>query len=691
MVRQNKKGKISISIKGKLLIGFAVPLVCSVIVGMVAYSLAASGMSKNYEDSMSKAMTMAMDYLDFGFESAVSQSEQLYYNTDLMKLATGAIYNDWTRNEIADDTRLDLSIKKRGNEFVENMYIIPGKNLSVISADEADVVVPGFYEELENAKEADCLESLSGDWIGTHEHIDSVLKEFHPGYSPNNYACSYIRPMTTKRACIVVDYSSNAIARVLQDLNLGEKSLSAFITADGRELLLQGDKVVTEGDFSFVNQSYFKDAMSENAAMVIDYVKHENEDWLFMVSRSNKNGSAICAMIPVSKVNTGANAIRQVTFVTVFLSCIIAIVVSIFIIAGITYTINQIGKKLKVVSGGDLTVTINENRGDEFSVLVKNISDMIKNSRNLIVQVLKTTENVSASTNSLADASASISESNDQIAAAVEEMDTGINQQAHDSQNCLALMDELSRKITLAVDTVRNMNVITNDTKDIISEGMTTMDELSVKSSDTTNITRNVMANIKNLEQSLEEVEKFVATINNIAEETSLLALNASIEAARAGEAGRGFAVVAQSVSNLSDGTIEASRHIQNVMQQIKEFANETVSVAAQAEDIVSRQAETVNNTIDVFGNMNNYLEGLIREIDSLEKNIESMEKHRNDTLTAVESISTVSQETAASVSVVNDSLKKQRAMAGNLHKSTVELEERARELTEAVNAFKIE
>ncbi|MGN0513922.1 MAG: methyl-accepting chemotaxis protein [Lachnospiraceae bacterium] len=690
-MKQNEKGKISISIKGKLLIGFAVPLICSIIVGMVAYSLAASGMSKNYEDSMSKAMTMAMEYLDFGFESAVSQSEQLYYNTDLMKLATGAIYNDWTRKEIADDTRLDLSIKKRGNEFVDNMYIIPGKNLSVISAYEENVVVPGFYEELEKSKEASCLESLSGNWIGSHEYIDSVLKEFYTGYSQNNYACSYIRPMTTKRACIVVDYSSDAIARVLQNLNLGDKSLSAFITADGRELLLNGDKVATEGDFSFVNQTYFKDAMSENAAMVIDYVKHENEDWLFMVSRSNKNGSAICAMIPVSKVNTGANAIRQVTLVTVIVSCIIAVVVSIFIIAGITYTINQIGKKLKVVSGGDLTVTIDENRGDEFSVLVKNIADMVKNSRNLIVQVLKTTENVSASTNSLADASESFAESNEQIAAAVDEMDTGINQQAHDSQNCLALMDELSSKITLAVDTVRNMNVITNDTKDIISEGMTTMDELSVKSSDTTNITRNVMVNIKNLEQSLEEVEKFVATINNIAEETSLLALNASIEAARAGEAGRGFAVVAQSVSNLSYGTIEASRHIQNVMQQIKEFANETVSVAAQAEEIVSRQAETVNNTIDVFGNMNNYLEGLIREIDSLEKNIESMEKHRNDTLTAVESISTVSQETAASVSVVNDSLKKQREMAGNLHKSTVELEERARELTEAVNAFKIE
>ncbi len=65
------------------------------------------------------------------------------------------------------------------------------------------------------------------------------------------------------------------------------------------------------------------------------------------------------------------------------------------------------------------------------------------------------------------------------------------------------------------------------------------------------------------MKESLLQVEKFVEMINDIANETSLLALNASIEAARAGEAGKGFAVVAQSVSSLSDGTIEAANQIQ--------------------------------------------------------------------------------------------------------------------------------
>lgn len=689
--RNKEKKQFTIGIKVKLIIGFAIPLICTIVVGIGAYSLAASGMTENYEDSMSKALTMAMEYLDFGFESAVSQSEQLYYDTDLMRWATGAIYNEWTRKEIAESTLVDLNVKKAGNDFVSNMYIIPGQSLPVVSTYDEGSTVKGFYEELAEHKEASCLENLSGDWMGSHDYIDTVMAGYYTGYSSDNYACTYIRPMTTRRACIVVDYSSEAIANVLRNLDLGDESISGFVTADGRELLLQGSEIVTGGDFSFLDQSYFTQAMSENAAMVIEYVNHRNKEYLFMVSKSYENGSAICAMVPVSMVNAGADSIKQITIFMVIVSWVIALLVGVLIIVGISSTIKQISDKLRLVSGGDLTVTMSENRRDEFKLLVRNIVDMIKNSRNLIVQVLKTTENVSTSTERLAEASEVLTTSNSQIAVAVDEMDTGLNQQSKDSQNCLLLMDELSKRITLAVDTVHNMNAITGDTRRIIEDGMATMDELTEKSQDTTNITRNVTSNIRNLEESLAEVEKFVVTINGIAEETSLLALNASIEAARAGEAGRGFAVVAESVSKLSAGTVEAAEQIQSVMEEIKNHANETVNVASNAEDIVSKQAETVNDTIDVFGSMNSYLGNLVDQLNSLEKTIESMEKHRNDTLSAIQSISAVSEETAASVSLVNDSLKHQITMVGNLHDSSIELEDRAKELSEAVNAFKIE
>ena len=684
-----EKQQFAIGIKVKLVIGFAIPLVFTIVIGMVAYSLAASGMTKNYEDSMSKAMSMAIEYLDFGFSSAVSESEQLYYDTDLMRWATGAIYNEWTRKEVMNDVSLDLNIKQGGNEFVANMYIIPGSSSQVISTNGDETVVPGFYEELADKDEAACLQTLGGSWVGAHNYIDQVLSQHYTGYSSDDYACSFIRPMATKRACIVVDYSSDSIAGVLKNLGLGEDSIAAFVTADGRELLLKEGVISNGGDFSFVNQSYFTEAMADNAATIIDYVTYNNQQYLFMVSKSYQNGSAICAMVPVSLVNESADSIKNVTLLMVIISWLVAIAAGILITIGITATIRQISSKLETVSGGDLTVSM-RGRTDEFKLLVRSIVNMIKNSRDLIVQVLKTTENVSASTVNLSEASGVLTNSSNQISAAVDEMDQGLNRQAEDAQNCLMQMDELSQRITRAVETVQRMGSITDNTRGVIASGMSTMDDLTDKSAATTDITKNVTTNIKNLEESLSAIETFVETIDNIANETSLLSLNASIEAARAGEAGRGFAVVAQSVSSLSIGTIEAARQIQSVMEQIKGYANDTVQVASQAEMIVSNQSETVNDTIQVFHDMNEYLQNLIDEISSLNQIIESMERHRNDTLAAIESISSVSEETAASVSTVNDSLKEQMTMMDNLNQSTIELQDRAKELTQAVNAFKI-
>lgn len=687
---QGKKRQLTMGIKIKLAIGFVIPLICTIVVGIGAYSLAASGMTANYEDSMAKALSMAVEYLDFGFQSAVSESEQLYYNTDLVRWATGAIYNEWTRQEIAESVSVDLNVKKDGNEFVANIYIIPRDTMPIVSTYHDAAVVPGFYNGLEESGEAVCLEKLEGNWIGSHDYIDGILSQYYSDYTADSYVCSHIRPMPTRRACIVVDYSSEAIANVLRSLNLGEGSISAFITADGRELLLKENEITKDSDFSFVDQTYYKNAMADDGATIIEYVTYNKQEYLFMLSKSYENGSAMCAMVPVSRVNAGAGSIKQITILMVIISCILAVPVSVLIIVGITSTIRQISNKLKKVAGGDLTVSVQTDRNDEFSLLVRSLSDMIFNSRNLIDKVLKTTEKVSTSTEKLAQASEILNSSNEQISLAVDEMDKGLSRQSSDAQNCLMLMDDLSNRITLAVDTVRKMNGITGNTKGIITNGMSTMDDLTRKSADTNNITRNVTSNIKNLEESISEVESFVSMINGIAEETNLLALNASIEAARAGDAGKGFAVVAQSVSKLSDGTIEAADQIQSVMEQIKNNANDTVQVAAAAEEIVSKQSETVQATINVFKSMNEYLEDLMVELSALEDTIEGMETHRNNTLSAIESISSVSQQTATSISVVNDSVKKQITMVDDLHDSTIELEDRARDLMDSVNAFKL-
>ncbi len=84
------------------------------------------------------------------------------------------------------------------------------------------------------------------------------------------------------------------IANILRNLSLGEGSISAFITADKRELLLRDDTIVKNSDFSFVQQSYYTEAMNEMAATIIDYVTYNGQQYLFMLSKSYQTVGNLC-------------------------------------------------------------------------------------------------------------------------------------------------------------------------------------------------------------------------------------------------------------------------------------------------------------------------------------------------------------------------------------------------------------
>ena len=192
------------------------------------------------------------------------------------------------------------------------------------------------------------------------------------------------------------------------------------------------------------------------------------------------------------------------------------------------------------------------------------------------------------------------------------------------------------------------------------------------------------------LEVKSMSIEKFVGVINDIASQTSLLSLNASIEAARAGEAGRGFAVVAEEIRKLADGSMSAAGEIQRVVLGIKEQTEGTVASTVKAQSVIEEQANIVAKTKEAFDNMNDSVEALLEKLKDVAMNVTDMNNSREVTLNAIESISAVSEETAASSSVVNDTVLSQKNSAQTLEAAAKDLEQRTEELKEALSFFKI-
>lgn len=682
---QKKKRKSIFGIKVQLYLGLLLPVVSVILVGTMAYKKASIGMQENYEDATINSFHMAVQFIDFGCNSIQADALELFMDNKLSKYVLG-IYNEdpIELNSLIRTTNSGMLAKQTANQFVQNMHIITKSETKLISTDTYSG--NGFFEELLLLKTEPNVykEAVNGKWVGYHKEIDERM-----GIDTASYACSYIRTFSNKGGCIVIDFTYDTITEILEEIKLGEGTITAFITEDGREILLDNTAGLAE-NFSFYEQEYFKNTKITEEQEYHDYVNFNGERYLYIASKSKINGAILCGLIPESIINEKANEIKQIMYVFILGASTIAILIGIFVAGGINRAIKKISHRLHKVSQGDLTVIMELKQNNEFGVLARSAGEMVNNTRNLIERVKRTSKQVETSMKNVGQSSLALNQSVQNISTAVNEIEIGISQQADDAQQCLMQMDGLSQKIEGVSTDVNDVVTIADKTKNMIIDSIDTMNELSQKSDSTTDITQKVVGNIKILEEKSKSIARFIDIINEIAEQTNLLSLNASIEAARVGEAGKGFAVVAQEIKKLAEGSIQAANEIQKVVNEIQGQTMDTVNTAKNAENIVGAQAEIVKKTISTFQSMNTEVGKLAENLQKINVSISGIDEDRKGTLSAIENISTVSEETAASASVVNTSIQSQVELADELQKASKELEVRSNELEEAVNVFKI-
>lgn len=296
-------------------------------------------------------------------------------------------------------------------------------------------------------------------------------------------------------------------------------------------------------------------------------------------------------------------------------------------------------KALEAIAAGDMTKSISLDEGSSLSGLADTINSM--------------TAHLNKTLNEVKDAVQATASAANQISSSSEEMAAGASEQSQQTAEISASVEEMARTI---MDTTKNANVAAQYSKQAgtdAEKGTAKIDETKRGMQRIVEVSTETAHKFSSVTDKTSQIGEITQVINDIADQTNLLALNAAIEAARAGEQGRGFAVVADEVRKLAERTSKATKEIADTIKAIQTevyAANNSMNEAGKAVEL------GVNLTEEVDAALKEIYAGTVRVTDTV---VQVAAASEEQSATAeqisknVEGITNVTQESAAGVQQV--------------------------------------
>lgn len=489
------------------------------------------------------------------------------------------------------------------------------------------------------------------------------------------------------------------------------------ITADNRLIDSIKEKTGLEVSFLFGNSRTITTVRNPNGARANgigipkeNYARIESKEEFFVTGYSvagnlfyayyqplvNSDGTvvgAIEAAVDSSSVKQTINGQIWGIVLFSFVFVVIAAVAVVLLSKGLVKGLTAIRAYLHKIANGDLGAQPEnsmQNRDDELGDIYRMAIRLQTTLRQIVNEIKASAARLNESADQLTDMAQNTNNVVDDVIRAVAEISEGAKQQAEDTSETNDSIMRMSQQIESIVEDVEKLNVNATKMAQEETESERIINELNASNNETKEAVMQVAEQITLMSDSIRHITGALDMIRNVADETTLLALNASIEAARVGEAGRGFAVVAQQINKLAEQSNSSIGKIEAVIDSVVSTSERMVDIMADVKGKMEQQQEKLDETMQKSVAVAGEVENSKQKIEVIRRSVDNLNEFGNTIGGAVSNLAAVSYENAASADNTKDSADAMSTTMNELRDASEKLVELSKELEQSLGLFKL-
>ncbi len=350
-------------------------------------------------------------------------------------------------------------------------------------------------------------------------------------------------------------------------------------------------------------------------------------------------------------------------------------------------------KLTNVLAAYNLTEDVPEKlrkRKDEIGILSRAIQEIAENLRQMTKGVGDVSAYVTSTSKELENNTIEATQATEEITKTVHEIAEGANQQAESTSDSLQRLEVLGELIDSNKEKMNQLNDASSQVSELAEVGRAIIETLTKMINESNEATIKAYENMKQTNQSANQISEASNLIASIAKQTNLLALNASIEAARAGEFGQGFSVVAEEIRKLAEQSALSTQMIDMQIKTLQQDASNAVMVTESVKEMLNNQTEKAHITEKKYLEIAEAIGVTQSVVQELNKSVKEMHHQKEEVSSHIDSLSAVAQENAAATQEALACIEEQNATLHDMQDSSANLAHMAENLFDMIKKFKV-